>query len=54
MAAVGCTSVQNGRVATFKASKLSSRANVARAVSVSHNVGTGKQTQIATMPLQTS
>jgi hypothetical protein len=50
MAAVGCMSAQNGRVATFKASKLSSRANVARAVSVRHNVISGKQSVIVTLP----
>ncbi|KAG7675036.1 hypothetical protein KSW81_002543 [Nannochloris sp. 'desiccata'] len=38
-------SAQNGRAATFKASKLSSRANVARAVSVSRNVGTVRSTR---------
>jgi hypothetical protein len=53
MAAVGCMSAQNGRVATFKTSKLSSRANVARAVSVSRNVGSGKQSAIAAMSLET-
>lgn len=50
MAAVGCMSAQNGRAATFNASKLSSRANVARAVSVRRNVGAGKQSVLVTIP----
>jgi hypothetical protein len=53
MAAVGCMSAQNGKAATFKASKLSSRANVARAVSVSRNANSGKQCVIATFRLET-
>jgi hypothetical protein len=54
MAAVGCMTAQNGsRAATFKASKLSSRANVARAVSVSRNVNSGKNSVIATMLFKT-